>query len=494
MSDKQRLVGDYEIQNLFLLPWNPDGREEHIDLGNTISELNLFESVFEKALTGDVIVRDAFGLPDMLAHRNVFLFLQISRPGANSADIRHLFYIHNAEEYETGTRQQRLAKLEFVSFEYIKNLKSRVTRSFANSSMSGDDWSIPDIIHTLLEDEPPQGVGINGPENENLPLDVAPKEKKFNMQSLPANRVNLVPAKWRPFRCIDFLTHRAVSDDNSPSYLFFERTDGYMLFNVYEGFMQAHRERDKLRPYHNTTANISGNNTGEGDEIKYTQIHDIERKNNEEEIDDTLRGLRGSKLCHLDLLTKQYREYGHDPAREIMRMARIVERPARSKWERLEHDILDPKPEKEYGVSPYRARQEVTGMDTWEAYNQRTFFSPVTRSLLAKDEKKIVYNGEQETERWLQLRYQFLAELELLEYQITAVGRTNYHAGDFIRLYLPSTRHADNNPEKIIDEKRSGIYMVVNIRHQFTQRGHFVHMDVARDSLSSKKHFPVGGS
>lgn len=487
--------GTYEIEELFLVPFSVRGREEPIDLGTTALELNLFESLFEKSLTGTLMVRDAFGLQDMLIHRNVFIFIQMKSPDENDENIRHLFYVHDIEQHDTSSQHEKLVKVSFVSFEYIKNFKSRVTSSFVNHSMSGDDWSPIEIFSDLLNSDPPQGVGINGEENDKMPLDINPRRKTFNIQSIPENRINFVSPKWRPFRCMDYLLNRIRNADNSPSYMFFERTDGFMLFNVHEGFEQAQIKKDRLRPYHYNTANLTGFNPGENDDVKYTQIHDMEVKSKEEEIEDSIKGLRGSKLCQFDLLTKRYTESGIDAATEQQKIAQIEERRNGVRWELKDRDILDPKPLKDdYGVHPYRLRPEISGMSKWESLNQRTFFAPVSKNILEYDGKKIVYNEDQEPMRWLQLRHQFLAELELIEYQITALGRFNYHAGDFIRLYIPSTRHIEKgvSAEKIIDEKRSGVYLVVNIRHQFTRQGHFVHMDIARNSLSSKKHFPVG--
>lgn len=484
-SSKLSHIGGYEINKMLILPFMNGEGEDPIDPRENMAELNVYEDIETNSLASELILEENSGLEDDLEERDILVYVNISTPGEEEA-LQTVFYVYAIERKPIAERHVALV-MHMTSLENAKNNVARVNKIIGDKPMLEE-------ISALLKNPVPNGLEVNDIE-EALPNNAPINPKPLITNSAPANQVNLSSNKWRPFRCINYMASRALSDSGSASYVFFERFDGFMLLNVYDGFVAATENPEKLRSYFYKPGRTEGHEPGDDANQRYSQVLEYSRFDDANELDNSLSGSYGSNLNHLNLLTKDYTEWEFDPEQQTMYASTVSDGKKSVVWRDNEKNIKESKPVRTaYGVPIQRGKQKLF-VDGDEKFDQRKFSRVSSQSFATTNGHSLKVEDEHAPQRWLQSRVQFLAELEMLHFQISSYGKVTYHAGQYVKLHIPARRplKEDDTAENILDQRESGIYLVSKIRHHFTPSDHYVHMDLVRDAYSSSEFLGTKG-
>jgi len=175
------------------------------DIGKLVVQIDLFESLFEKSLSGSVFIQDTNALDlNMPVTGHDFLTLKIKTPGLDGRGEFIDFTQCPLIVYRMGTKQElgetaNLTELSVMTKDFMRSERHRTNLAY--------DGVISDIAEKVLREEV----------KTVRPLFIEPTV---------GNR-NMVVPNMRPFDVCRLLAGEAVSEqEGSPHYLFYENTKG----------------------------------------------------------------------------------------------------------------------------------------------------------------------------------------------------------------------------------------------------------------------------
>ena len=135
-------AGDYILSDVVMVSYN--GQE--IDISSSVAEINIYESLFNNTLSGNLVLVDAKNLPFEFPITGLErIEFKLASPGFGDAKGRHYDFTsksgHPMYIYKITDRQPLNAKvqtyvLNFCSRETIRNEQVRVTRAFTGGNVN----------------------------------------------------------------------------------------------------------------------------------------------------------------------------------------------------------------------------------------------------------------------------------------------------------------------------------------------------------------------
>jgi hypothetical protein len=177
-----------------------------IDLTGMFEELNIFDSIFNPCMTGTILIRDAKGLSNKLSFDGSEILLIEMGKTENQAIIKKSFRVYKQSSRTTVNISTELYVLHFVSDEFILSQQKKISKSYRDTY----DNIVRDILKNYLSVNS-QGVGL--------------------IETTKGVRTVVLPSKT-PFECLDWCSKKAVNDDLSPTFLFFENKVGYNFITI----------------------------------------------------------------------------------------------------------------------------------------------------------------------------------------------------------------------------------------------------------------------
>lgn len=202
---------DYVIKALYLLT----STGQAINLIGVMLELNLYESLFNACMTGDLLVGDAGDMISSLQlHGNEFLSVKIDKPSLNKS-LQKTFRIYKIANRSIGANALQNYTFYFCSEELFLSTQYQVSKSYKGLPITS---MVKDILQNKL------GVA----------------DKKLGAFSQSIGNFDLIVPKMQPLQAIEWLTPKAYTN-NGNLFFFFENRDGYN-FVSYEDLL-------KIQPY-----------------------------------------------------------------------------------------------------------------------------------------------------------------------------------------------------------------------------------------------------
>ena len=175
-------------------------------------ELNIYESINKKAITGSIVIQDAthliMNLPIQGTERILF---KLSTPGAQdnlqtSVDASeltgHPFYVYKISNRKLATPGVLTYTIHFGSREFMRNLRTKVSKAY--------EGTIDRIVAQIFADK----KGLDS-------------RKTINLEET-RNQDKVVIPNMRPLDAIDMLAKRALpKTTNGAGYYFYETTKGF---------------------------------------------------------------------------------------------------------------------------------------------------------------------------------------------------------------------------------------------------------------------------
>lgn len=198
---------DYVIKGLYLLT----STGQAINLIGVMLELNLYESIFNACMTGDLLVGDGGDMISSLQlHGNEFLTVRIDKPSLNQT-LQKVFRIYKISNRSIGPNALQNYTFHFCSEELFLSTQYLISKSYKGLTITK---MVQDILLNKLNVDP----------------------KKIAMVSQSVGNFDLIVPKMQPLQAIEWLAPKAYTP-NGNLFFFYENRDGYN-FASYEDLLK----------------------------------------------------------------------------------------------------------------------------------------------------------------------------------------------------------------------------------------------------------------
>jgi hypothetical protein len=174
-------------------------------------ELNIFDSILQPCLNGNILIEDSYGLSDaFLLDGNDFLKIHIGKVDDDALDIKRIFRIYKQSNRTSVNQNTETYLLHFISEEYVTSQYTKVGQCFINTTYT-------DVVIKLLKD-----------------YMQVPKQKlklAFNKSSGVRDAI-IIPTYFNPIEAIEHISKLAIDTQQRPCFLFFENIFGYNFVSL----------------------------------------------------------------------------------------------------------------------------------------------------------------------------------------------------------------------------------------------------------------------
>ena len=223
-TDDLKKAGDYTLSEIVVHSresFDGSSKAKKTDITSLVAEINIYEDINEKNLTGQLVISDSTGLPNnMPLTGNELLSFKLGTPGSSRYyDFeKYPMVIYKIGEKQPHNPRSQFYILYFCSKEQITNQTLKVQRPFSGA--------VSDMISSVALSE----LGTS---------------KDIYIEGTKGSRKLVIP-RFRPFKAIDFLCSMAESSQfNSTGFKWYETADGFHC-RSYENMMAV--GLDSTRP------------------------------------------------------------------------------------------------------------------------------------------------------------------------------------------------------------------------------------------------------
>jgi hypothetical protein len=202
MSKKLIQSTDYTIKELSIVAGN-----EKIDVSGMFEEINLYDSILTPVRSGNIVIRDALNLSQLLRFDGTEYIIFIAEKTENVLPFSGLYKIYKQSNRSTNNSTSETYVLHFVSDEFIFSNQQKINQCY--------DETHSEIAVSILRDY------LRVPQTEfRGKFDSSFGVAKFIMPNLP------------PLEAINLCSKRALDRNNSPNFLFFQNNDGFNFCTI----------------------------------------------------------------------------------------------------------------------------------------------------------------------------------------------------------------------------------------------------------------------
>lgn len=187
-----------------------------IDIAAMFEEINIYDSIFSTCVTGNIVITDAIGLSDMLLFDGTEILLVDIDKGGDFFPLKRSFRIYKQSNRKNINMSGETYVLHFASEELIYSNQQKINRSY--------NTTYAEMAVSIL--------------NSDLAVPIEEFKGVFN-SSLGVKKV-IIP-NLPPLDAIQWIAKRAIDEDNSPTFLFFQNNEGFNFCTV-----SSMMERDPL--------------------------------------------------------------------------------------------------------------------------------------------------------------------------------------------------------------------------------------------------------
>lgn len=415
LTNELQYAGDISIEYLEII----SSKRNSINIRNQVVSINLYEDIFSPFITGTLVVKDAIDLVNFFPLvGDETLKLKLATPGFTDKKgiIELNCKIYKMTDREMVGNRVVAYMLHFISSEAIMDINIKLSKAYTGN--------ISTIVESILKE-----CSISDPE-------------RFHIEET-INSVTYVSNYWSPVKNLNYLAEHAISNHNSPTFLFFENRNGLNFvslgelytYDVVRKFICNDYSRDYLP---------SSDGTIRNPEMDYSQVIDVKVPVAFDYIERITNGAFASTLITHDITTKRYEYRGFDFLTDYDTDKRLNKYPLISK------NILH-SPAAAIATM-HKANAVLPGNN--DITNSSIFLK--RRSLLA------------------------LANSAKIE--ITVLGRTDYTVGQKINVNFNQIKPIDKEDKDIDDKVFSGNYIISSIKHYIDRSSHKCIFELIKDS------------
>ena len=397
-----------------------------IDITDMFEELNIFDSIFNPAMTGTILINDAFGLSNRLSFDGSEILLIDMGKTSDAARINKSFRIYKQSSRKSLNLNSEAYILHFVSDEFILSQQIRISQAFKDTYAN--------ITKKILNNY----LGVTDKE-------IALLEVSDGIRSV------VIPNKT-PFEAIDFCTKRAVNDKMSPTFLFFENKLGYNFVTTSTLLARPVIHNINFQP--KNLSDSSGELMGA---MHYEVVTQFDMNKN------IRAGVYAGTFTGFDINTRTV-------ANKI-----------------VDFDSLYKKSNHANKTANIGSITNKQGFKNTEMFGSKKILYPITafssNSPYITENDPTLANLEDDTYNYLLQREAMMQNLMNMRMKIVMPGNFDLTSGLMANLKLPvrseKAKGADNT-----DHSLDGKYLIVATRHIITYQKHETVMEVVTDSTN----------
>jgi hypothetical protein len=435
MVDAHKGTRDYLLKDLIIT--SPNGGK--VSLIYKFVSCSIFENIFSNTMSCELSFLDVHNwarhLP--IIGQQEKLEIVFSLAGADDVTFEFDVYGIRSKHVSTAGRSQVMV-LSCVSPEMFKDSHTKISKSYYGT--------ISDIVTEIYD--------------SNI-KDVSGKELSIDVKTTNVKKKYVIP-NWSPFTAINWLTARAVAEDNTDAcnFVFYEDREGFHFTTLdklvdvpipKQSYMWHPRKyRDLSKP-----SSVRGQRDVGYEHRNLESIRFADAGNRLEEIET---GMYASKVLTHDIVRKKYE---------------VTDFNLKDSWDGIKHV------EKEYPI--------IKGIDKFSPESNTVYdFKPKHKFLNRKNK---LHGGEtvednDEYEKWFSKRKSQMKQIESMRLYTNGAGDSRRMCGDVVHLRFEPLEPGEAGDESNTDKYISGKYLVTSVRHFFQQDGGYqMDMELAKDSV-----------
>ena len=457
MAEKQQESTEIYIEAMELMTPSTT-----LKLNEMFVVFNIYENMFQDAVTADMMVNDSINLPTkapLLGEEYLNIILS-NRSLAGLADETSLnpgpMYVRSISDRYISKDRQQVYMLNFTSEASVINSNTTISQSFR-------DKKISEIVETILEDY----VDVDGSGNDFVIEDTVGVE-------------TIVIPNWKPFKALNWLAKRAVNSSGVPNYLFWE-TSGITYFKSVDSLMkQPPSQRFVFSPV------VAKSDVLKALEQGRTHCTDLSVEQQYDTLRNTNNGYYASKLLTHDIVKKEIKQHTYG-----LNMAFDPSITHTDDYMPLSASSTTFTVQDRNNFAP----RGIVGKDgemMQSYYDSSVKFYPKHDRLYSKT-KSDKYDNT--VEDWKLRRNALILGLDQIKLTLTFPGLSYLKVGQIIDLIVPSPErvieHKPGMPaniEELKDNYLTGRYLIVALKHTISvsdnQKFEYTMMaDVVKDAL-----------
>jgi len=450
-TDQLERAGQYSLSDVTLVSYQSSegqNRPKRISVRSLVTELNIYESLTNKTLSGNVVITDAQNVANHLPLTGFeeiefkFFTPGTSRAYDFSSSTGHPMKIYKISNRQGLNPRTQIYVLNFASKEMITNEQVKVQRAFENSI----DNTILGIVRNELNSD------------KTLILEETKGIRKF------------VFPRIRPFEAIDMLTKSAESKKHhTPGMMFYENALGFQ-FKSYESMLASTdtTARPVVALYRPTPANIR-DERGNRNVVKEMQtVRGFSINSQFDTLKNLRNGIYNARVVSHDNFNKTFNETDFDYLTEY------------PKSHHTEHDGTGGKVDGK-GILPFFNYSQGKSMSD---YPEGTLY-------FMSDTQRIHNNAEipdyfDITPKRLSQRLSF----ETFNVSVDVPGFTGISCGELVAFEMPAYEPAGRDNPFDNDPYLSGRYLVKSIRHSIDTVNDYHRMNIELIKDAVKDPYP----
>jgi hypothetical protein len=439
-------AGDYILSDVIMVSYN--GQE--IDISSSVAEINIYESLFNNTLSGNLVLIDAKNLPFEFPITGLErIEFKLTSPGFGDSVGRHYdftsksghpMYIYKITDRQPLNQKTQTYVLNFCSRETIRNEQVRVTRAFTGGNVN--------MVLEMLRDK-----------------NYLDSKKSIFFEESSENQKYVVP-NLHPFGAIRRLADITSSlKFKNAGFLFYETASGFK-FRSWESILakSSQRARDPQVKYNFSVSNVLGKDKKKDIWAEMKKCSKFKLLSQQDTIKSIKSGVAASKLLTHDSFNKLFAEHNYDYHLEY------------EKSFHTEHDGNLNLDDERFilPLTPYDREEYISSM-------------PDSVNYFKSNTKKIHNdNVSPPVENILQKRISQRNALDTIKIEVTVPGFTGISVGEVVTFYAPSVSVQIDRATSNWDKQLTGRYVLSAIRHTVNihNENHSMSLEMLKDSYS----------
>ena len=453
-------AGDYVLDKVVLM--NHTGQK--IDVKFIMQELNIYESIYNNAVTGTIVIGDA---KNQIARMEIQglerIAFKLKTPGITyrkedvidaseeTGEPFHVYKISDRAQVNTGLM---VYTLHFASREFMRNLRTKVSQAY--------DGKCDRAVIDIMEDK-----------------DYLDSKKKLHVEPT-GNSLKFVVPNLNPFDAINMIANKSVPEKSDGVGYFFYETTGGFYFRSWQSMIasQGRFERPYRQDFYYQPGKISDvaetkdKKGKQQDKVarEYQSVEKYEFVNNFHDVAaNTALGTYGHRVISYNIFDKSFdkkdynyhREFGKTPHTDTIGFTKNQYAIMNS---RVDYDG-------EKNVSDYA--------------ESRVSLQSITPFIHDKDVGRYGLDTQADGSKTGQKISQYNQIAHGTSLLLTVKGQSQLQAGDLIRFNLADVNADNKNNTNPNDPRFSGKYVITKVRHHITGDSYKMTLECAKDSVAT---------
>jgi hypothetical protein len=417
MSDKKLVQStDYTIKELSIVTG-----DSKVDVSGLFEEINLYDNILTPVRSGNIVIRDAINLTQLLKFDGTEFLIFIAEKTENVLPFSGLYKIYKQTNRSHNNTNSETYVLHFVADEFIFSNQQKINQCY--------DETYSNIVVSILRDY----------------LSVPSTELKGKFDSSFGVAKFIMP-NLSPLESINLCSKRALDRNSSPNFLFFQNNDGFNFCTI----PTLIKEKEKFE------LNFNVKNTTEDLEDELFGVRSYQVLKQFDYLKDVQSGVFAGTFIGFDLVSRQV-------VRRQKNYADLV-----SKLQ-----LIDPN---------FTLDQNKGNVSNYGAFGSRIAMFPVfstqsSSNHIQSTNKTSLSNLELTDEYIFERRAIFGAFLNK-RIRLLMPGNFGLSSGYNVLLNFPTTGFKENKTTDL-DEFQKGKYTIVATRHIIKYNMHETVIDVA---------------